>query len=108
VLYNHVSFLIIIFAIVGTWDVCICYICIFHNYLEWSSQPLYIYEIKVEFKIIMLKLDHKYLIWGITHDYKIVVLEISHTYNLYVFIIQFQIDMLAIHHKFLIDLFFYH
>jgi len=69
---------------------------------------IYISETKIKFKIVVLKLDHKYLIWCITHAKKIVMLETSHTYNLYVFIIQFQIDMLVIDHKFLIEHLFYH
>ncbi len=54
----------------------------------------------------MLKLDHKYFIWGIAHEFNIVMLEVAFTYNLYVFAIEFKIAMLAANHKFHIEFIF--
>ncbi len=45
----------------------------------------------------MLKLNHKYLIWSITHDYKMVMLETCNKYSLYAF--QFNSKLIYWQHK---------
>jgi hypothetical protein len=81
---------------------------LFYYSQKWSSQPSNISKTGVEFKIVMLKSDHKYLIWSIAHEFKIVMLEAGHKYSLYDITIEFKSVMLAIDHKFHINFFFYH
>ncbi len=80
----------------------------YHYSPQWNSQPSYIFKFGVKFKIVVWKLDHKYLIRGIAHKFKIVILEASHTYNLHDFAIEFKIATMAIDHKFHIDFLLYH
>jgi hypothetical protein len=108
-LCNHVSFLIIIFTShANTWHVCICWIYLIHYFPQWNSQPSYIFETIVEFKIVVLKSNHKYFMWGITHEFKILMVEASHKYNLSYIVIEFWIIMFATNHKFHIKSIFYH